>query len=595
MADHQLESLLAEAQKAYRKQDKHTGAQRIDEILKQDFNHPGAWQLLYRLYGAKQPFEDFRRAFAEQYYPGSERLLRPITAAGSAAPPKKPSLFARLFGRFSRKKAQEQPAERAAPTPAPATKEPARPLEEQAPAAEARPETAEKRPGKLSLLHSARPRGETAGRPAASPQISRPAPLPIMRQPDQAPLPAPAAPAPGRKITVIVVDDISETRENIVRSLRFQEEIEVVGKASNGEQGIRLAIEHKPDVILMDVNMPDMDGIAATQAIRRSVPHSQVVILTVQDDVDYIRRAMMAGARDYLTKPPMIDELVAAVQRAGEVAFQEKSKAPPPAPVVQAPQGFISRGKIISVYSPRGGSGCTMLAANLAAALHKAESPVVLVDGNLQFGDVPVFYNVQSRNTVLDLALRADELDAELVESVLIQHSSGIKLLAPPRPEQAENVSGAQFSKVLTYLSEQYAYVIVDTAHRLADVTLAALDHSDLIVLITTQDVPSIARTRKFLDLVPLLNLDPQKILSVMNRFDKRGGITPEKVEQAFKLKIAVALPLDNDTIMQSINRGAPILLEKEGASRPIAQAILEIAASIQQQIAQLEQAAASD
>jgi len=291
----------------------------------------------------------------------------------------------------------------------------------------------------------------------------------------------------------------------------------------------------------------------------------------------------------------MIDELVAAVERAGEFAHKEKDKAPPVMPVVQAPQAYVSTGKIITVYSPRGGSGCTMLAANLAAAMHDDETSVVLVDGNLQFGDIPVFYNVQSRNSIMDLAPRADELDPELVESVLIGHSSGVKLLAPPRPAEAENVNGSQFSMVLTYLSELYTYVIVDTAHRLTDVTLAALDHSDLIILITTQDVPSIARTRKFLDLIPLLNINPERVLSVMNQFDRRVGITPEKVEQAFNLKITAILPADNETVLPSVNRGAPFLLQKETSSRPIAQAVLETATAVRQQIEQLRQAAGSD
>ncbi len=123
-----------------------------------------------------------------------------------------------------------------------------------------------------------------------------------------------------------MVDDIAQTRETVIRTLRFQENIEVEGTAMNGVQAIELVKELKPEVVIMDVNMPDMDGITATGIIKREVPYAQVIILTVQDDVDYIRRAMNAGARDFLAKPPVIEELVAAVERAAEFSRREKAQ-----------------------------------------------------------------------------------------------------------------------------------------------------------------------------------------------------------------------------------------------------------------------------
>jgi len=97
-------------------------------------------------------------------------------------------------------------------------------------------------------------------------------------------------------IKVLLVDDIAETRENIRKLLQFEADFEIVGAARNGQEGIDLAKELQPDVILMDLNMPDMDGITATETIRGEVPYSQIVILTVQSDPNYMRRAMLAGA-----------------------------------------------------------------------------------------------------------------------------------------------------------------------------------------------------------------------------------------------------------------------------------------------------------
>src|SRR5512146_124823 len=115
-------------------------------------------------------------------------------------------------------------------------------------------------------------------------------------------------------IKVLIVDDIPETRENLKKLLAFEADIEVVGTASTGREGLELAQTLFPDIILMDINMPDMDGIAATELISKSVPSASVVMMSVQSEPDYLRRAMLAGARDFLTKPISGEELYGTVR-----------------------------------------------------------------------------------------------------------------------------------------------------------------------------------------------------------------------------------------------------------------------------------------
>jgi pilus assembly protein CpaE len=307
--------------------------------------------------------------------------------------------------------------------------------------------------------------------------------------------------APGQKIRVLIVDDVADTRENVRKLLQFEPDVEVVGVAKSGKEGIQLSLEYDPDVVLMDINMPDIDGISATETIIRERAYIQVVILSVQGDPNYMRRAMLAGARDFLTKPPMADDLISAIRRAGEMSWQERSKAaqvnvmPNSAGSVSLTGGTpLSQGKVITVYSPKGGTGCTTIAVNLALSLHNEDTQVALIDGNLQFGDVAVFLNEQGKNTVLDLAMRANELDPDVVNDVMIKHAtSGLHILAAPsRPEQAEQISGDQFIQMIEYLRQLYAYVIIDTTPLLTDITLGSIENSDLIILIATQDIPSI-------------------------------------------------------------------------------------------------------
>ncbi|MEW6717754.1 MAG: response regulator [Chloroflexota bacterium] len=399
----------------------------------------------------------------------------------------------------------------------------------------------------------------------------------------------------GEKIRVLIVDDIAETRENLRKLLQFEPDVEVVGAANTGREGIRLAEETKPEVVLMDINMPDMDGIAATEAIRRKVPFAQVVILSVQSDANYMRRAMLVGARDFLTKPPSVDELTATIRRAAKMAREERSKAAPAVamrdvrgitgPLFGPPQAL---GKVIMVYSPKGGVGCTTVATNLAVLLHNQDTPVVLVDCELQFGDIPIFMNEQIRNSILDLAPRTDELDPEVIEEVLIHHKpTGVKILsAPQRPEDAENISGEQVVKVLNYIKQLYSYVIVDTGSALNDITLGALEIADVIILLTSQDIPSIKNARLFLDLTDAFGIERGHIIFALNKYDKRIGITSERIGESLKQDIVAVIPQEERVIV-AINRGVPFVLEEKG--RPFTQGMLILSKAVRQRLAELE------
>lgn len=399
----------------------------------------------------------------------------------------------------------------------------------------------------------------------------------------------------SEKIRVIIVDDIAETRENIRKLLQFEPDVEVVGVARTGREAIDISKDVKPDVLLMDINMPDMDGITATEIIRKMVPFAQIVILSIQNDPNYMRRAMLAGARDFLTKPPTIDELTSAIRRAGANARDERAKAPQ-AGVVQGarpgsahPLGFAGvGGKVITFYSPKGGSGCTTLATNLAVCLNNEDTSVVLVDGNLQYGDVAVFLNEQGKFSILDLTPRADELDPDVINSVTITHAqSGVKILAAPiKPEQADSVTGEQFSKVIRYLRSLYSYVIVDTASSLTNITASAINNTDLLILLTTQDIPSIKNSRLFLDEIDALGFDRKRIIFVMNKFDKRIGITPEKVSENLKQEITAVIPYEERVIV-SVNRGIPFILVDK--SRPLSRSILSLTEVVKQRISELE------
>jgi NarL family two-component system response regulator LiaR len=121
---------------------------------------------------------------------------------------------------------------------------------------------------------------------------------------------------PDEPIRVLVVDDHAVVRSGLGTFLRASEGLQMVGEASNGDEAIRLCGKLHPDVVLMDLIMPETDGIAATEAIRREYPHVRVVALTSFKESQMVEGALRAGALSYLLKNASSDELVDAIRKA---------------------------------------------------------------------------------------------------------------------------------------------------------------------------------------------------------------------------------------------------------------------------------------
>ena len=380
-----------------------------------------------------------------------------------------------------------------------------------------------------------------------------------------------------KKIRVLIVDDIPETRENLRKLLFFESDIEVVGAATSGEEGITMSGELKPDIVLMDINMPGVDGITASEAITQQVPFTQIIMMSVQGEADYLRRSMLAGAREFLIKPFSSDELITSIRRVHELGASRREAMPaaaPPSPKLEErpPEEL---GKIIAVFSPKGGVGCSTVAINLAIALHRVDKkPVALVDGSLQFGDVAVLLNLQANRSLADLAPHVDELDHDLLNHVVLDHESGIgALLAPPRPEMADMIAPGVLNTILDELRNLYAYIVVDTPNTLADVTLTVLDTADLVVLITTPDIPSIKNAKLFFEVTEALEYPPAKTILILNKANRSANIRAEDIQASIKHPVVVQIPLDERTATAAANQGVPFMISAQ--STPLAQAMV--------------------
>lgn len=388
------------------------------------------------------------------------------------------------------------------------------------------------------------------------------------------------------RIRVLIVDDIPETRDHLAKLLGFESDMEVVGSASSGTEAVEQASRLSPDVVLMDINMPDMDGIAATELLASRAPNSAVVMMSVQGEADYLRRSMLAGAREFLVKPFSSDELTASIRQVWTREKDKQSRMVVPAaggPAVPQRQDGGEPGQVVAVFSPKGGVGRTTLAVNLAVAAATLGKKVALVDASLQFGDVGVLLNLNPKNkSIADLVpeLESGESQADSLDTFLINHSSGIRvLLAPPSPEQAELISATSVRRVVERLRLDHDIVFVDCPSAFSETTLSVLDEADTVLTLLSLEITSIKNMRLFLEVADQLGYGPEKIRLVLNRADSTLGIRVADVEHSIGRKIDHTVVSDGRSVVYALNRGVPFFLSNRDAQ--VSQDVLRLATAI--------------
>jgi pilus assembly protein CpaE len=335
----------------------------------------------------------------------------------------------------------------------------------------------------------------------------------------------------------------------VEQALEGDSSLEIVGYAEHLDDW-RAFLEQPGDLVVVACYGHD-DGVTAMvdHAVKHR-PDRPVVVMSEASPNGFLRQAFEAGADDVITLPQPSEQVAFTLQK-----------------VIARRKGLAMPGKatapLVAVLGPKGGTGKTLVATNLAVALAQRDANVVLVDLDLQFGDIGLALGLSPERTMYDLMKAGAPFDHEKLDRHLIRHSSGVKvLIAPTRPDQASAVSIDFLRDIYASLRTMCDAVIVDTPPGFTPEVIATIDVSTEICMVGMLDSLSLKNTKLGLETLDLMGYDTDRVSLLLNRADSRVGITPDDVSMIVGRAPDVSVPSDRE-IPRSVNEGTPIVAAK--------------------------------
>lgn len=378
------------------------------------------------------------------------------------------------------------------------------------------------------------------------------------------------------KIRVLIVNDKLDSLNIIENLLQQFKEIKVIGKLSSGKEAVDSILELDPDIILMDTNMPGIDGFTAAKTIHYRFPYIGIILLGTTESSYIMRKAMQSGAADYLVFPLNSEKVYNAILELYNAKSCQRKNLEKN--LLKIPKRHC---QVIPVFSSKGGVGKSVLAVNSAIALKQlTKKEVLLIDLDLQFGDIAYMLSVDSRVNIVDMISDKKNLDSDDIEKYIITHKSGIKVLtAPSHPEQADLVEMKDVKDIIELFQKMFQYIVIDMTPFLNEIILRTIEMADNLLLITTMEVPTLKDVKTSLDILYTIGYPKEKITLVLNRYNKYSEMEVKDIKKFIGIEDIMYVNDCSEIVSKSINMGEPFVIANKNSE--ITKQIFQICSQI--------------
>lgn len=360
---------------------------------------------------------------------------------------------------------------------------------------------------------------------------------------------------------ILFIGDKGPIHAQIVDALNSQNEFSLIGAIHTGDRLSREVRSAAPGLILIESKLDGEPTLDLIDDLVSQFPNVAVLAVLPGDNPLQAQQAVMAGARAFIFHPFTQMNLLNTLRRTCDLEERHR-RSMPEAAVVGG--GSARPVRTVTVFSPRGGAGCTTVALNLALSIYEATGErVLLMEGKLSFGHLDLMLNIRPHNTLADLIPHASRIDDGLIQDVSLRHASGIYvLLAPTNLQVAQGIRPDDLYNVFLGLQKFYDYVVVDGGSYLGENTVTIMDSSDRIMLVANPELAALHDVSRFIQLSRSLSYPPEKLLLVLNRGGMEGGVKPKDIETAMHQPIFSVIPDDAPKAVRSLNQGIPLMVK---------------------------------
>lgn len=364
----------------------------------------------------------------------------------------------------------------------------------------------------------------------------------------------------GGPLRLLISDEDPDRRVNTRRAVQ-RANMEVVAEVGYGIQAVSTALETKPDIILLAVEEPVGRPLETAEGLGNALPHTPVIVYSSISEPRALRRAMMLGARDYLSQPVQMEQLKEAVDA---VLVQEERRQMQRSGQLSEQHG---RGTVVTVCGGKGGIGKSVVCVNLAVALQRETGrSVAIFDADTQLGDVATMLDLTPDRTVKAVVEHIDSLERDNITQYLTHHAEGVAVLAASGSEDTwEGWTAEGVKAIIDALARNFDFVLVDTAATFDRFVRTCIEASTLALVVTTGEVSSVRDTSAGLTRLSAWGIPADRFKLVMNQVGRSKGVGPDDVSQSLGHKIFWGIPYDK-RVPEGVQLGQPVALYQENS-----------------------------